>query len=700
MNMPLRAVHDFESPRLCRGMLTYTPMHGGSIYSFFRDITERKLSELALQESENRYRLLFDCAGASISVISLQGKFLTVNPFSCELSGYTYEELMDLSLDKLETRPDKLPELIGLVLQNGQNTFDAQHFRKDGSIVDISVDSRLITWGGEPAIMNIARDISERKQAEKKLRESNEFLSLTLRSARAALWSMDCITRQLYWSPEQFMMFGLEPTSEGLASYELFQNAVHPDDLKEAESSILNAMHNHIDFFKEYRIVKPSGEERWINAYGITTYGESDEPLRMSGICIDVTDRKCSENERYQLERQLLHAQKLESLGIMAGGIAHDFNNLLQSILSNMELAATKLAPKSAAHTYISTAMNSTNHAANLTSLMLDYTGKGYQKKTAINLNTLVMENAEMLKTFASSAVPIQLSLSAELPAILANRAQLQQVVMNLITNAAESIEKLPGGITLTTGTQQCNAVCLASSMLLEKPDPGLFVFIEVADNGCGMNEETIARLFDPFFTTKFAGRGLGMSAVMGITKAHRGALFVESAVGAGTNFRVLFPAYDEVPPVSADEFPVAPSKESLPAKRLFSGIALVVDDEKPVLKVAVKIASLCGFKVISAVDGIDAVTKFRDHADEIVVVLMDLTMPNMDGITAMNEICRIRPECKVILASGFNECELSSRITGQEPAGFIRKPYSMKALEEELQRVVQGEERSTTQTW
>jgi CheY-like chemotaxis protein/two-component sensor histidine kinase len=350
--------------------------------------------------------------------------------------------------------------------------------------------------------------------------------------------------------------------------------------------------------------------------------------------------------------------------------------------------------------------MISGRHAANLAGMLLTYVGKGFVTKKEMNLNDLVRENAEILRSAASSSVQLQLSLSPEIPAMMADEAQIQQLVMNLITNAAESIEVQPGFIRITTGVQYCDQNVLSTSLLDVKPEPGSYLFLEVSDNGCGMNRETLKRLFDPFFTTKFTGRGLGMSAVMGIMKTHDGALFVESEPGKGTTFRALFPVWESVLPDRETPIPhlASPlkgtqtsglkegqSKGTLQINPL-SGVALVVDDEKSVLKVCTKMVKLCGFKVITACDGMDAVSKFREHADEIDVVLMDLTMPNVDGIAAMSEIYNIRQDTRVILASGFNEEELSKRITGQAPRGFIRKPYSMNLLEAELRRVMQGD--------
>jgi signal transduction histidine kinase len=399
--------------------------------------------------------------------------------------------------------------------------------------------------------------------------------------------------------------------------------------------------------------------------------------------------------ERLEFERKMLQSQKLESLGIMAGGIAHDFNNLLQSILGNLELAGKELAQNSDSQKHIANAMKSGKAATHLTNLMLTYVGKGLISKRELDLNEVVRGNAEMLRSATSESVSIELQLSEELPCIKADDAQIQQLVMNLITNAAESIEKMLGLVRLSTGILYCDQAFLATSLLTEKPEPGNYVFLEVSDNGCGMSAETLKRLFDPFFTTKFTGRGLGMSAVIGIVRSHNGALCVESEPGRGTTFKVLFPISEkeQSDTTQPQETNVSPEKNEATGE-LFSGLALVVDDEKSVLKVCTKMIKLLGFKVITASDGIEAVSKFREHADDIAVVLMDLTMPDMDGITAMHEIYRIKPDTKVILASGFNRDDLTESITDQAACGFIRKPYSMGALEAEIRRVIQGDGR------
>jgi PAS domain S-box-containing protein len=470
-----------------------------------------------------------------------------------------------------------------------------------------------------------------------------------------------------------------------------FTTFVHPDDVSNcfaALQKVITTGEKQADI--EYRVLCKVDNYIWYSANGSRLVDSENNEATFLGVGRDISEHRRAEEERLTLEQQFQQSQKLESLGVMAGGIAHDFNNLLQSILGNMELAERVLAQNSKPQKLIANAIISGKQAALLTNLLLAYIGRGFIEKKKLSLNELIRENTEIMRSATTSLVSIEMTLSEELPAIIADEAQLQQLVMNLITNAAEAIDKQPGFVKISTGTQDCDRTCLAASLLDKKAEPGHYVFLEVKDSGCGMDEETLKRLFDPFFTTKFTGRGLGMSAVMGIVKTYSGALFVESKVGKGTTFRVLFPAQESVLQDTLQKpFASLPEKQAIPDNPL-SGLALLVDDEKSVLKTCTKMLKLCGFTVITASDGMDAVTQFREHSDVIDVVVMDLTMPNMDGVTAMVEIREIRPDAKVILASGFNEEELSKRFIGfAAPSGFIRKPYSMNQLELELQRVM-----------
>ncbi len=266
---------------------------------------------------------------------------------------------------------------------------------------------------------------------------------------------------------------------------------------------------------------------------------------QFAALFSDITDRKRIENERLEMERKLQHAQKLESLGIMAGGIAHDFNNLLMVILGNLELAGAEAPAGTRVRSGIDEAANAAQRAAELTRQMLDYTGKGIFKADEIDVNELIKSNAQLLKAVVSDNVTLDLHLQDKLPLIRADAGQVQQIIMNLITNAAEALESRTGDVTLSTGVRNCDATYLARSYVERRAEPGRFVWVEVADNGCGMEADTLTRLFDPFFSTKFTGRGLGLSAVLGIVGGHGGAILVDTVPGEGSTFRVLFPAVE-----------------------------------------------------------------------------------------------------------------------------------------------------------
>lgn len=401
--------------------------------------------------------------------------------------------------------------------------------------------------------------------------------------------------------------------------------------------------------------------------------------------CRDITERKRLETERVELQRQLLHTQKLESLGVLAGGIAHDFNNLLMAVHGNLELARADLPVSSPGRASLERAIHATRRAADLTRAMLAYSGRGRFEVSRVDLNDLVRENADLFRSAVARNVTLNLSLT-ELPAMIeADTGQVQQVIMNLITNASEAISDGPGEIRITTALTERDADYLGRSRTIEKPLPGLYACLEVTDTGRGMDEATLQRLFDPFFTTKFTGRGLGMSAVLGIVRGHKGAIMVESVERRGTTISVLFPAVDAV-----GARPVAPSDHPREADGIFlSGIALVVDDEKAVRDVGIALVTYLGFKPIGAADGEEALKLFEEHGEELAFVLLDMTMPQMDGIAALREMKRRRPDARVILCSGFGEQDAAERSAIEGAAGFIQKPYGLEQLKTTILRVL-----------
>ena len=381
--------------------------------------------------------------------------------------------------------------------------------------------------------------------------------------------------------------------------------------------------------------------------------------------------------QQRRVEEKLHHTDRVESLGVLAGGIAHDFNNLLTAILGNASLALKKLDHSSPAYENIGNIEVASHSAADLCRQMLAYSGKGKFIVKPVNLSTLVEDMGKLIDVSIAKNVVMRYQLAKRLPLIDADIAQMQQVILNLMTNASESIEDKSGIITLATGVMMLENDYIYECIGEDNLDPGRYVYLEVSDTGCGMDDVTLKKIFDPFFTTKFTGRGLGMSAMLGIVRGHKGALRVYSERGHGTTIRVLFP--------ESLEQHWEEGEVSLPKNIDATGTVLIIDDEETVREVAAAMLEDIGFKSISAIDGLDGVECYRKHKDDIAFVLLDMTMPKMDGKECFRHLRQINPDIKVILSSGYNEQEATSRFAGKGLAGFIQKPYSPQALADKI---------------
>lgn len=654
------------------------------------DISYRKRIELQLTEREQQYRELAEKASTVILRWKTNGTITYINEFGEKLFGFSRAELIGKNIagtvvSASDSSGRNLAELMAEIadapdkFKNNEN----ENITKDGRKIWIRWNNSAIfdSDGNLAEIISFGHDITQQKMVENALRESEATFRAHVENSFDVIFTLDAAGTFVFVSPAWERHFGY-PVSEVLGKS--FAPVVHPDDVQpcvEYLTQILTTGQSGTSPI--YRVKCSDGSYRSFVANGMP-YIDTKGQMLFIGVGHDVTAQLKAEEDRLEFERKLLHTQKLESLGILAGGIAHDFNNLLLTILGNVELASLKIDAKSPARRLLDQALLAASRAADLTSRLLAYSGKGVFVISKLNLNDLVNENASLFRTAVPRTISIEMHLSPHIPDIMGDVAQIQQVVMNLITNASEAIEVQAGRIRISTGQQTCSEARLAKSRLEVKPSPGQFVYLEVSDNGAGMSEQTQQRIFDPFFTTKFTGRGLGMSAVLGIVKAHSGALFLDSSPGRGTTIRVVFPTAESQLESPPEIIHVAEKKS-----QSLSGMVLIVDDEKSVLKICVSMVRHCGLATITAFDGAEAVNIFRAHSHEIDLVLMDLTMPNMDGVAAMLELRKIKPDVRIILSSGFNEQELDERIRDQNPSGFIRKPYSLKNLEAELMRVL-----------
>jgi signal transduction histidine kinase len=392
--------------------------------------------------------------------------------------------------------------------------------------------------------------------------------------------------------------------------------------------------------------------------------------------------------ERRHLEEQLRHAQKLESLGLLAGGVAHDFNNLLTGILGNASLLLDLMNPQPGVRGMLQDIIRASERAADLTRQLLAYAGKGKFVIELVDASDLVRDISELIRSSVPHTVQLSLDLTPGLPSIEGDASQIQQLIMNLILNAVEATGDRPGMVRVSTDLRE---VTLADDVGHFRPDPplpGRYVAIEVVDDGCGMSESVKAQIFDPFFTTKFTGRGLGLAAAQGIVRGHKGVIGVESGEGLGSAFTVLLPAVG----VHAGGMP-AEGRSDVHVAQTGSGAVLIIDDEELVRHAARGALEHFGYAVFEASDGRDGADLFTRLHDRISAVLLDLNMPHMDGLELWRYIRRVRPDMKVLITSGFEESDAMKHFVEEPSLSFIQKPYTAAELIRKVRSVLTDED-------
>jgi len=652
-------------------------------------IEERKLAEKALLTSETRYRTLFNNVPLGISLIDNEHRIIMVNRTQCEWFNRTPESFVGQHCyEQFEKReqicshcPGSISMKSGLPAQ-----VETEAIRNDGSRFSASVHTVPVfnDQGSVAGFIEVVEDITVRKQAEDALRTSEARLIESQKVAKIGHYEFDAASGMWVSSRELDNIFGIDEYF--VRDTQGWLTIVHPEQRDEMANFFAHdVLENRRPFDREYRIQRISDQaERWVYGLGELEYDTLGRPVKMFGTIQDITERKRVEAERIKLEQQMQHAQKLESLGVLAGGIAHDFNNILMSILGHAELAMLRLSPVAPARENLANIEIAAQRAADLARQMLAYSGKGRFVLENIDLGELVTEMLHMLEISISKNVVLRLNMADGLPPVQIDATQIRQVVMNLVINASEAIGEKSGVIAISTGAARCDSDYLSSVWLDDGLPEGLYVFLEVADTGCGMDRETVSKIFDPFFTTKFTGRGLGMAAVLGIVRGHRGAIKIYSESGHGTTFKVFLPAVSGV----ANSIDHGNEENQLWHG---TGTVLLVDDEETIRSLGVEMLEILGFKVLTADNGRTAMNVFSEHHQHIDCVVLDLTMPHMDGEETFRELRRLKPDVRVVISSGYNEQEVSQRFLGKGLTGFIQKPYKLKSLSLALKNALDG---------
>ncbi len=631
------------------------------------------------REREKRYRSVVETAGSIIIVLNPAGRITEFNREAERVLGCPREAAIGqefaASFVVTASRASVAADIGRALAGEPTRTFEARLLARDGGERLMACDtSRLVDDDGRPVgAVLCAQDVTERKRVEEALRESEARLRAVIDDAPVVLFALDRVGTLTFSGGKGLARLGLQPGER-------------------VGQSIRHALEKTYAPARVYFDRALAGEAvAWTGSLGDATFECRLTPVTdargtvagVIGLAIDVSDRQQAEETRLVLERRLLEAQKLESLGVLAGGVAHDFNNLLVNVLGNASLALGELRPGSPAHEAVRRIEFAARRGSELTRQMLAYAGKETIAPERVDVNALVAETSDLLQVSIPRRLALVHHLAANLPAIEADPTQLRQVVMNLVSNASEAIGDGEGTITVRTAVVDLDEDALRDTLHDPEASPGRHLCIEVQDTGCGMDAAVVAKVFDPFFSTKFTGRGLGLATVLGVVRGHRGALAVTSTPGRGTTFRVYLPAREAEP---------APAAATLSVARPADGhTVLLVDDEEDVRAVTAHMLERLGWSVLEAGDGRQGVDVFRQHARMIDAVIVDLTLPRLSGDRVFREIRGIRPDARVILMSGHNDERATGTLFEAGLAGFLRKPFSVGDLRATMSKAFGG---------
>ncbi len=672
------------------------------VYAAASDVTD-------LQAAQEELLMLRNAVAQSTGLILIiepqimDPVIVFVNESCMALTGYRREELVGQDVRVLLGAGADAADTVRIqeaISQERSFEVDLLHYRKDGSPFwgRVSLSPIRDEAGVLRYYLAVVFDVTQHRRMEEDLRrhrdqleqmvqertlalnetnaellQSTERLQEAQRIARIGDWEFDLDSGELHWSDGMYHLYERARPANGYLVETPFASCLPEDRMALAEAA-RSCVEHGISVQHEFRAELPGGRQARHLSVMQPRYDAAGRVIRLVGTVQDVTAQREAEHARQQLEERMRQAQKLESLGMLAGGIAHDFNNLLMGILGNASLLRTDLPAEDEVQHSVGQIEKAAQRAAELTSQMLAYAGRGRLLVQPHDLSEIVHQSVGLLESNLAARVALRLELAENLPAVRCDVSQLRQVLVSLVTNASEAMEGKSGTVTLRTGVQSFGEDELIDIQAPEARPAGDYVFIDVTDEGCGIPEELHDRVFDPFYTTKFAGRGLGLAATLGIVHGHGGAVHLASRPGEGASFRLYFPACTATRSV-AIEVP-APAVDTRS-----SGVILVVDDEALVRRTAHQILERGGYSVLEARDGQEAVTLFAIHGDSIRAVLLDLTMPGMDGEATLRELTRIREDVKVLLSSGYSEQDAVPRFDMQKSAPFLQKPYTAQAL-------------------
>lgn len=655
-----------------------------------RDVSERKKADDQLREAEELYRSFIDATHDLVQNISQTGRILFVNPAWQRTFGYASEEVSTLHILDLADEASRysLEKALRLIAM-GHRTVSicAAFVAKNGS--RILLDGKLVprtTDGKWSSTHCFFQNITEQRKAEEATRESEERFRQIADSIRDVFWLTDVSKNIMYYvSPAYEEIW--QRTCESLIHYPLsWVESIHPDDRERVLTAAKTEQKSGI-YDIEYRIVRPNGGIRWIHDRAFPIRNQAGEVYRVAGVAEDVTERKRSEElfrqheiQRRELEKQLIHAQKLESLGTLASGIAHDFNNILAIIMAHVSLLNRGGQDETRLLHGTQAIMKATARGASMVKQLLTFARKADTSAEPTDLNEVTGEVAKLVGGTFPKTITVKTELTDALPPVMADATQIHQVLLNLCVNARDAMPN--GGIlTISTSLHRFEVV----RGMFANARPGNYIRMSVSDTGTGIDETTKERMFDPFFTTKDIGNGtgLGLALVHSIISNHEGFIDVDTECGRGTVFNLYLPADEGTDESSPDTMA---EDDDLPGG---DETILIIEDEPSLREVVGNLLSSKGYTVISARDGEDAIALFTENRNRIMAVVSDLGLPKRNGYEVFVSLIAMDPDVRIIFASGFVDPGMKTQLQKLGASVFIQKPYRSEELLQSLREIL-----------
>ena len=629
-----------------------------------RHAVERAHAIASTRELQARYRLLFDASPIPTWVMDAESfAFLEVNEAAVEQYGYSREEF--LSLHARDIRPEqeqeRLRQLYTAPVEVLRTHTRWQHVRRDGSIIEVEVSFREVSFGGRDAYIVLARDVTDRTRAEAALRQSEERFRELEEQTRVIFFAGDAMSGEmLYLSPAHEDIFD-QPVAEVMANPQAWMARVHPDDRARVEELLRSSATSEAEF----RIVRRDGTVRWIRRRASAVQDEFGRVRRIVGTNDDVTTLR-------RAQQYTETKSRMEAIGRLAGGVAHDFNNILTAIMGEADALAEEDLDQEARRQGALEIIASSRRAADLTRQLLAFSRQQVFDLRVLDVNALFAKMEKMLRRLLGEDVELRAELSPVLGRVRADAGQLEQVIMNLAVNARDA---MPDGGLLRVETRDFE-VDPATALLHEGLRPGKYVLLRVQDSGLGMSDAVKAQIFEPFFTTKGpgSGTGLGLATVHGIVKQSGGFIVVRSAPGTGATFDILLPRVDAEP-----DMPVV-RQAGLATVRGTETI-LVIEDEPGVRAIVRRVLAGVGYTVIEAGSGREAIELATEFEGAIHGVVSDIVMPGMTGVQTVQAIRAIRPVARALYMSGYTERITSQQQQFEAGDSYIQKPFTPDSL-------------------